>query len=95
MARVFFTYIVPFFLPLALYLGWAWYRTRFAARHGGDVPAIERGPWPQLLFIGALLALATLAATTLTHTDGPGSVYTPPHVEDGRIVPGRAAPPPS
>jgi len=92
MARVVLTYIIPFLLPLAVYLAWSWYRGRYVAEHGGEAPRLEKGPWPLLMFLGAVLALATMALTTLTHESGPGSHYTPAYVEDGKIVPGRTAP---
>lgn len=89
MARVLFTYIVPFLLPLAVYLAWSWYRTRYVAEHGGAPPRLEQGPWPLLLFLGAVLAFASLAVTALRHGGGPDSVYTPSYLENGQVVPGR------
>ena len=94
MIRVVFTYIVPLLLPAAAYFVWVWYRARYAAAHGGDLPRLERGPWPQLLFIGALLMLATLAATALLRGGDPNGVYVPSHLENGQVVPGRTDPKP-
>ena len=88
MIRIVFTYIVPFLLPTAIYLAWAWYRARYAASHGGEVPKIERGPWPMLVFLGAVLMLASLVTTALTNGSDAGAIYTPPHLENGKLVPG-------
>ena len=92
MFRIFITYVVPFLLPLAVYLAWARYRARYVEDHAGQVPLLERGPWALLLFLGAILALLSLGATTLLHESGPDTVYTPPHLKDGEIVPGHAEP---
>jgi heme A synthase len=88
MVRIVFTYIVPFLLPLAVYLAWGWYRTRYVAAHGGEPPKLERGPWPLLLVLGAMLTLLSLAATALTRGSDAGSAYTPSHLENGQLVPG-------
>jgi hypothetical protein len=88
MIRVFFTYLVPFLLPLAAYLAWVWYRTAHAKRHGGEAPPIEQGPWPLMLLIGALLALTLMGTTALLRGGDPNSTYIPPRYEDGKIVPG-------
>ena len=67
-------FLVLLLLPLAIYLAWGWYRTRYVAEHGGEAPALEKGPWPMLLFMGALLAVGGLVTSTLFHDGGPGSV---------------------
>ncbi|MBT6960011.1 MAG: hypothetical protein HOA00_02610, partial [Rhodospirillaceae bacterium] len=56
MARTFLIYALPFLLPLAVYLAWAWYRTGYVKRHGGEPPEIEKGPWP-FLDLGRLTAM--------------------------------------
>jgi hypothetical protein len=89
MIRVVFTYIVPLLLPSAIYFAWGWYRTRYVAQHAGEAPKLERGPYALLLFLGAVLTLASLAATALMQGADPNSVYTPPHLENGKVVPGR------
>ena len=89
MGRILFTYIVPFLAPMAVYVAWAWYRARYVAEHGGEAPKLEQGPWPLLLFLGAVLAFATLAGTALTRGGTAGSIYTPSHMENGTLVPGR------
>ena len=89
MFRIVITYIVPFLLPSAIYLAWGWYRGRYVTTHDGEAPKLEKGPWPLLLFLGAVLTLASLAATALMGGSGAGSVYTPPHLENGKMVPGR------
>jgi hypothetical protein len=80
--------LIPLLLPLAVYLAWGWYRVRYVERHGGEVPRLEQGPWPLLLFLGAVLTLATLAISALQQGGGPGTEYTPSHLENGEVVPG-------
>jgi hypothetical protein len=89
MVRIVFTYIIPFLLPSAVYFVWGWYRTRYVAEHAGQAPGLERGPWAMLIFLGAVLTFASLAATALLQGSEAGSVYTPSHLENGQVVPGR------
>lgn len=93
MIRILVEYLVPFLLPLAGYSLWIWYRARYAEKHGGDAPEFEKGPWPLMLFLGAVLTLAVLGVSALTSGGSPGDVYTPPHVENGKVVPGRTESP--
>jgi len=92
MTRIIFTYVVPFLLPMAVYASWVWYRAGYAARHGGEAPRFEQGPWPLLLFAGALSAVIVLAATAWLRGGGADEVYIPPHVENGKVVPGHLEP---
>ncbi len=92
MTRIVFTYLVPFLLPIAIYAGWVWYRTGYVARHGGEAPKFEQGPWPLLLFVGAVLAFAVMGTVAMMQGETAGSAYRPAHIEDGRIVPGQLGP---
>ncbi len=87
--RIFFLYVLPFLLPLTAYLAWAWYRATYVKKHGGNAPEIEKGPWPFLLFLGALLAFGVMGATALIRGADPDATYTPSRYEDGRIIPGQ------
>lgn len=92
MARILLTYIVPFLLPMAVYAAWTWYRARYAAAHGGEAPRLERGPWPLLVFLGAVSAFAVLGATAFLAGGPTDQRYVPPHVVDGQVVPGHTEP---
>ena len=92
MFRAFLTYIVPFLMPIAGYAVWIWYRTNHAQTHGGEAPKFEQGPWPLMLFLGAVLSFGILAVGALNTGGSPGDIYIPPHVENGKIVPGRTQP---
>lgn len=92
MARILLTYVMPFLLPIAAYAAWTWYRTRYAAAHGGEVPRFERGHWPLLVFLGALSAFAVLALTAFLRGGPADERYVPPHVVDGEVVPGHMEP---
>lgn len=94
MFRGLLTYIVPFLMPIAGYAAWIWYRTQHAQTHGGQAPKFEQGPWPLMLFLGAVLSFAVLAVGALNTGGKPGDIYIPPHVENGKIVPGRTQPKP-
>jgi hypothetical protein len=92
MTRILFAYLVPFLLPIAIYAVWVWYRTGYAARHGGEAPKFERGPWPLLLFAGALLTFAVMGVIALNQGEPAGATYEPARIENGRIVPGQLGP---
>ena len=93
MSRILITYILPFLLPILSYAAWVWYRTRYVATHGGEAPQFEKGPWPLLLFVGAVLALGMLGLSALLQGNSPDEgPYVPPHVENGEVVPGHIQP---
>lgn len=89
MTRVALTIILPLLLPTALYLLWA-----FAAGRLTEPSALVwRGlPWGWLAVCGAVLAAAVLVLVSQLGGVRNGS-YVPPHVEDGRVVPGHIQPP--
>jgi len=89
MTRILLTYLVPFLLPIAIYAVWVWYRTGYAARHGGEAPKFEQGPWPILLFTGALLTFGVMGIIALNQGESAGAAYEPARIENGRIVPGQ------
>jgi len=80
--RVFFTVIIPLLLPTAIYLMWL----RLAAK--GEQREV---PWVWLGVAGVVLMASLLAGLTL-YGGAKDGIYVPPHVEDGRIVPGRTVP---
>lgn len=92
MSRIVFTYVLPFLLPAAVYALWVWYRTGYAARHGGEAPRLEQGPWPLLLFAGAVLAFVMLGTTAMINGGSPDDTYVPPHLQNGEMVPGHLEP---
>ena len=92
MARIVLTYLVPFLTPLAIYAAWSWFRAGYAARHGGEGPGIERGPWPLLVFLGAVSAFAVLGVTAFMRGGSADERYVPPQVVNGEVVPGHMVP---
>ena len=92
MLRIMYTYIVPFLLPASIYIAWVSYRTRYVAKHGGEAPQLEQGPWPLLLVLGAILTFAALVVTAFSQGGSPDSTYVPPHLEGGQVVPGHLEP---
>ena len=97
MLRVFLTIVLPLVLPTALYL--VWIRLAHWSPRGSpegpeqDAPVHWSAlPWVWLAAAGALLfALMMFVVTVHFGTSQPGT-YVPPHVEDGRIVPGHIEP---
>jgi len=62
-----------------------------------DVEAYEiRTPWFRLILAGAGLVLVGLMLSVFFGPKNPpGSVYQPPHTEDGKVVPGQYVPKPN
>ena len=93
MSRIILTYVLPFLTPIAMYALWVWWRTRYVQRHGGEAPRFEKGPWPLLLFAGAVLALGVLGVSAVLQGNSPDEgPYVPPHVVDGQVIPGHIEP---
>ena len=89
MLREILTLVVPLLLPTVLYFAWL-RATR--CLEAGDAMAWRNIPWVWLAAIGvALTALVLFVVTVGFGTATPGT-YVPPHVENGRIVPGYIEP---
>lgn len=89
MPRELLTLFLPLVLPTLLYL--VWLRAMRWAQNGGAM-SWRALPWVWLGLTGvALTALVLFVVTVHFGTNVPG-VYVPPHVENGRIVPGHIEP---
>ncbi len=92
MVRVFFVYLLPLMLPALAYL--AWYRFQLRRVEAGSrtepLPPVGDAPWLAIAGVGVALALMVAVALAIVDGNAPaGSRYEPPHLEDGRVVPGR------
>ena len=82
-SRIFFDLLL-FLLPFALYA--AYLRLR---KHDEDAPA-KQPSWTILFVSGLVLVAASFVFWGLVEDANQRGVYVPPHLEDGRLVPGRA-----
>lgn len=78
MLRLFFIYIVPFFLPTAFFLT---YR-RFKPSASG-----KKTPYLPLFSLGLILTASFLCLFATNDKAPAFAVYTPPKYVDGRLVP--------
>ena len=83
--RIFFE-ILLFLLPFALYGVYL----RLSKRDA-ETPARPH-PWTILFISGLVLVAASFVIWGVTEGAGEQGVYIPPHVENGRVVPGRVEP---
>lgn len=79
-------YAVPLLLPFFLYFLWTFIEKRRKAAGGWEA---KDTPWIWLSITGLVLLIGSLLATGLLIGTERGGTYVPPHVEDGKIVPGR------
>ncbi|WP_299438464.1 hypothetical protein [uncultured Rhodospira sp.] len=97
--RVFLTIVLPLLAPSLLYIAWLFLRSRTASAQGdgGEASFVSRlgdnVPWLTLVLSGAVLAIGvTTTLYVIQPTGDPDSVYTPPRMENGRILPGEMRP---
>jgi hypothetical protein len=83
MGRVVLTILVPLLLPTAFYLLW---RLSLGRPHNLSVT------WLWLLLAGLALAVVTLIVISIDFREPSRGTYVPPHVSDGKVVPGRVEP---
>lgn len=90
MIRIFLIYVLPLLAPSALYILWClWQIKRSSGTIEGDVKSVVRSaPWVKLAAIGTGLLALVLAIAALTGGEPPHESYDPPHLENGRVVPG-------
>jgi hypothetical protein len=82
MVRVLLEYLLPLLLPFLIWLG-------YVAVSRGPAPGwVRDAPWPQLAGAGLVLAAISLMTWSFLSGAPPGRAYVPPHLENGRIVPG-------
>ena len=84
-SRVFFDLLL-FLLPFALYAAY------LRVRQHDDEAAAKQHPWTALFISGLLLVAASFVIWGLFENANQRGVYVPPHLEDGRLVPGRVIP---
>jgi hypothetical protein len=85
--RVLVEIVLPFALPFLAFLAW-----RLLVTRGRGL--LDQLPWYALTVIGLALVLASLVSLAMLPGVDPDVVYEPPHMEDGKLVPGRFHPAP-
>jgi len=85
MLRIVLFYLLPFLLPFIGYFTYRFLMTR-------GRPLLQQTPWYVLSVIGLVLVVASLVTLALTGGWQREGDYVPPHLEDGRIVPGMVRP---
>jgi hypothetical protein len=90
MLRVLFE-LWPVILPLLVYLLWYWRLSRRCRKDGTCPPRLREGPWKMAVLASILIAVVLLLLWGLSADERRASDYTPPHLQDGRVVPGKVA----
>lgn len=88
MIRILLTFVVPLLLPFVVYAVWGWLRRRQALARGEPLPDLKGPPVVWLGALGLVLVALVLGGLSLQRGEGTLGRYAPPHVENGRIVPG-------
>ena len=86
MIRRFLYELLLFLLPFALYA--AYLRLEKREEDAAD----RKHPWTVLFASGLALVVASFLVWGVTEGSGRQGDYVPPHVEDGRVVPGHVDP---
>lgn len=87
MSRILLQVALPFLAPFVAFLAY-----RLLVTRGRGL--LVSTPWFVLVCCGLVLACGSLVTLAFTGGAPPGSTYVPARIEDGRIVPGQAAPAP-
>jgi hypothetical protein len=81
-SRIFFDGLL-FLLPFALYAVY------LRVREADEEASAKQHPWTALFISGLVLVAASFVFWGLVENANQRGVYVPPHLEDGRLVPGR------
>ncbi len=90
MLRFLLTVVLPLFLPLVVYTAYLVLAQRKARLAGeGRLPRWQTAPWGAITMSGLVLMLISLGYLRFSSGVAPGVKVTPPHLEDGKVVPSR------
>ena len=81
----------PVLIPLIVY--WLWWKNAHAKakKDGTPAPLFREGPWYWAVLSSLVIAGLCFVVLGLSH-GGEKGAYVPPHVEDGRVIPGHTEP---
>ncbi|MDX2074266.1 MAG: DUF6111 family protein [Alphaproteobacteria bacterium] len=82
----------PVLIPLLVYAVWMVAVRTKARKAGAPVPHFREGPWFWALVASLGVGVVLLLSFGLSHESVKGE-YIPPHMENGRIVPGEVKTP--
>jgi hypothetical protein len=88
MIRLLLLRLWPALLPLLVYWIWLRHIGRKATINGKPALRFRDGPWYWAVLASLLIAVVSFAILGLTQPAEKGA-YTPPHMENGNIVPGQ------
>lgn len=77
----------PVLIPLIVYWVWMWRARHTARKIGEPMPAFRDGPWFWALIASLSIAVVIFIFIGSGHDENRGT-YVPPHMENGKIVPG-------
>ena len=83
--RLLLQYFLPFLLPFLIYAAYI----ALAKHRAPDWLDLDEKTWLVLGGTGLMLLTISLVTWTVLTGSPPDEIYVPPHLEDGRIVPGR------
>lgn len=85
MLRILLEIVLPFLIPFLAFFLW-----RFLIGPGRGF--LDSVPWYALTVIGLVLVVLSLVSLAVLPGESPDTVYIPPHMADGVLVPGRFVP---
>ncbi|RED48021.1 DUF6111 family protein [Aestuariispira insulae] len=90
MIKLILTILLPLIAPTVLYFFWMKLRRHKAKAMatGEPLPEWEKLPWPWLIGGGCILTVVSLLIIGIPSTHDRDSIYVPPRMEDGVLVPG-------
>lgn len=90
MIRKILTIVVPLLAPTIVYVMYLYFiaKNRAAEQEGRRLPEWRRWPWQILIPCGAVLTAISVALLGLPGDAVVPGTYVPPHMENGKIVPG-------
>ena len=88
MSRFIVQYVIPLLLPTLVFIAWLVLTRKAGENREETLARLQGGPWYWLVVAGFALMSAGLIYLGLNAGSPPESVYVPPSVEDGRVIPG-------
>lgn len=81
----------PVFIPIILYFVWfLFFRNKKEA--SDKVSKLESKLWSLALITSLIIAIVTIIVLALSMESNKDSIYTPPKLDNGKVIPGKISP---